>query len=215
MMREQLPEGFEATRELVIAILEKAHAFEWTVQGFGMMRTKLRDRARLHVWSKALQVPDVSLIHDHPWPLRSTIIAGWLKNVKYAELSPEVVYTTTHYRQMIATGEGGGPIDGTVMAVHLSLREAMDYFRGDTYTQAPAEVHSSHPEDGCVTLMERPMGPPLQRATVYWLAGKSWVSAEPRPATDAEVHAASVAALETIHRDLEWERKRRREGGNL
>lgn len=199
-----LSREFQLIRELVVRILETARAHVWTVQGFGMVRTKLRDAARLHVWNPALAVPDVSVIHDHPWPLHSTIIAGWIKNCKYVELSQDIAMPNYH-RQDIATGEGGGYIDGTVRAVHLSMQSSVDYFRGSQYGQDPAEVHSSHPQPGTVTLMQRPMGPPLQKARVYWPIGKAWVSAEPRPATAEEVDSTATLGLDMIRRDMAYE----------
>lgn len=180
---------------LVRAVLEKWGAYEWTIQGFGFIRTKLADVGRIHVWDSRLRVDLVSDIHSHPWPLRSTIISGELINVRFKETDYDDI-GLPYQRMKIKTGEGGGPIDGTTKLVRLILDQAIEfYIGGDSYQQAPIEVHRSMPQDGTVTLLERPMGPPLEEAIVYWPRGTAWVSAEPRPAESWEVQKVVDYAL--------------------
>lgn len=169
--------------QLVRSILERADTFIWTVQGFGMLRTKLADVGRIHVWDSRLRVPLVSDIHAHPWDLHSTIISGELINQRFHE---ETLHGFLPYRrQGIATGEGGGLV-GAPRDVTLRFDEPEFYRSGSTYRQSAKEIHRTIPMDGTVTLMERQMGPPLEETLVFWPRGTKWVSAEPRPVTDAE-----------------------------
>src|SRR5690348_1365077 len=68
---------------LVRSILERWNAYEWTVQGFGMVRTKIANVGRIHVWDSRVRVALVSDIHAHPWELRSTVISGELINQRF------------------------------------------------------------------------------------------------------------------------------------
>jgi hypothetical protein len=171
---------------LVLSILRQWRSFEWTIQGFGFARTKLANVGRIHVWDSRLRVPLVSDVHAHPWPLRSTIISGELINQRF-KVNPAERWGMPYMQSAIATGEGGGLI-GEPQLVKLYGERPEFYRAGDTYEQAPEEVHRSIPMDGTVTLIERPMGPPLQETLVYWPEGTQWVSAEPRAPNDRYGH---------------------------
>jgi hypothetical protein len=54
---------------LVLSVLQKWKAYEWTVQGFGFIRTKIQNVGRIHVWDSRLATPLVSTAHNHPWKL--------------------------------------------------------------------------------------------------------------------------------------------------
>lgn len=176
---------------LVRAILEQWQAYSWTVQGFGMVRTKLADVGRIHIWDSRLAVPLVSTIHEHPWPLSSLVISGELLNQRFGHAGD---YGLPYKRSRIATGEGGGLIgEPEDICILPSVHEA--FGPGASYSQAPEELHRSIPQDGTVTLLSRPMGEPLQETWVYWPRGDEWVSAEPRPAKEFEVSRAVMLAL--------------------
>lgn len=176
----------DITSALVHSILEKWQAYEWTVQGFGFLRTKIQGVGRIHIWDSRLAAPLVSTIHTHPWPLRSTIISGELVNHRFAEVlaekRPGLTQRLLPYRRAtVLTGEGGG-VSGESVDVML-CRDAPDsYTRGESYEQEPHILHRTIAEPGTVTLIERPQGPPLEEALVYWPRGTDWVSAEPRSA---------------------------------
>lgn len=167
---------------LVRAILEKWSAYEWTVQGFGFVRTKIANVGRIHVWDSSLRTPNVSDLHTHPWPLHSTIISGELLNVRYSVLgdgdTDGRLPTIPHVHSRLKTGEGGGLV-GDQYDVELMVKIPEHYLPGDTYEQAPDEVHRTIAQDGTVTLLTRPQGPPLEEASVFWRRGSHWVSAEP------------------------------------
>lgn len=177
---------------LIKSILEKYRSYEWTVQGFGMVRTKIYDIGRIHVWDSRLRVPLVSDVHAHPWPLRSTIISGELINQRFEIVDSGFL---TYRRQKIATGEGGGLLGEFEQVLLRSLPPEV-YGAGDVYEQRPDELHRSIPQDGTVTLLERPMGAPLQETVVLWPDGTSWGSAEPRPARREELEMAIGYALQ-------------------
>lgn len=180
---------------LVRAILEQWRSYTWTVQGFGFIRTKLADIGRIHVWDSSLACMRVSTAHNHPWPLRSTIISGELINQRFAIADRKLQGVLPYNGAIIQTGEGGGIIEDSVTQLGLSPQSPEVYGAGQTYTQAGDEIHRTIAQDGTVTLMERPQGPPDEKACVYWPAGTEWVSAEPRPAKPFEVETAVNWAL--------------------
>ena len=176
-------------KELVRAILQNADRFEWSLQGFGMLRLHLSDRVRVNVWDTTYRVPNVSMMHTHPWDFSSTIVVGQLTNSRYAlDLDgDEFNYA------VIQPGPGGGKVNdkGRIRLRRLPMEI---YGPGDTYEQQHAEIHLSLPADGTVTLNDRRrVGE--DRAFVFWPIGQKWVSAEPRQATKLEVSAIVGNAL--------------------
>lgn len=184
---------------LVKVILEQWRSYKWTVQGFGMVRTKIANVGRIHVWDSSLRSPRVSDIHAHPWDLCSRIISGELINQRFRiirDKSGQLCMPYTHSR--IKTGEGGG-LTGDVTELWLDGSPPEFYTAGDLYHQAAAEVHRTIPIDGTVTLLERAMGEPLQETDVYWPRGTAWVSAEPREAQAYETQQSIEYALSRWH----------------
>lgn len=164
---------------LVKSILEQWRSYTWTVQGFGFIRTKIADVGRIHIWDSSLAIARVSTAHTHPWPLHSTIISGELINQRFRIATSDKV-GLSYQHQRIQTGEGGG-LTGEPEAVQIVPLPPESYWQGDSYKQKPDEIHRSVAQDGTVTLMTRPQGPPLEEASVYWPTGTNWVSAEPKP----------------------------------
>jgi hypothetical protein len=184
--------SFKLQSELVRSILLQWRAYEWTVQGFGFIRTKIGTAGRIHVWDSKLSVSRVSTVHTHPWPLVSTVISGELINQRF-EIDSEGPVDCLHSR--LKTGEGGHLV-GETQSVRLKPSATEFYTRGQSYSQKPEEIHCSIPAYGTVTLMERPQGPPLEEASVYWPAGTEWVTAEPRRAKDYEIEDVISFALQ-------------------
>ncbi len=171
---------------LVLSILKQWRSYQWTQQGFGFIRTKIENVGRIHIWDSSLRTRYVSDIHTHPWPLISTIISGELINQRYDCSDFLERFVANYNRQKIQTGENGGLICEPEH-VFLSPMQAETYGPGEQYQQAPEVIHRTIAQDGTVTLIERPQGPPLEEATVFWPIGTSWVSAEPEPAPDYEI----------------------------
>lgn len=168
---------------------------DWSVQGFGMLRTYLDPdkRFRLNIWDSALAVPNVSVIHDHPWHFTSVIINGRFSNFRYK--SPRDPLEGKEYEwAVIKTGPGGGP-DGERGRCVMLASPAEVYRTGDVYYQGAQEIHESRFEDGCITLNDRLRLPDGEHARVFWPAGQQWVDAEPRGATDQEVISTLTLAL--------------------
>jgi len=179
------------TRALVRDVLEHWKAHSWTIQGFGFARVKLGSAGRVHVWDSRLVVPLVSTTHTHPWPLHSTIISGELVNLRFREAEGGSPYL----RSTIKTGEGGGLVGGAQSAL-LRPSTPEIYCVGESYEQKPEEIHRTIARDGTVTLLERPQGPPLEEALVYWPDGTAWVSAEPRVPEPYEIARVVGYALD-------------------
>lgn len=199
----------DVARTTVRAVLEDAlgdarlgiKTSNWSIQGFGMLRRHLPDDWRLNVWDSRFRVPDVSLIHDHPWHFESLVLSGRLRNVRFAVEESNRMRPSTHMTSKLKPGPGGGLLDGEGGGkVRLVSQPAEMYERGSTYLQTCDEVHLSDPEDGCVTLNRRFDRLRDDVAQVFWPVGTQWVSAEPRVAEPAEVVAIVGRALE------EWNR---------
>lgn len=188
---------FSATRAVVRAVLEKADAFPWSLQGFGMLRTYLDDRRmRLHVWDSRFAVLDVSTIHDHPWHFDSLVVSGFLEQTRFAIVPESHPHAQPFEFQTIRCGPGGCAI-GEAKPVHLFAAWGVErYGPGSTYRQRADEIHESRPHDGTVTLVERHFLDDEEHARVFWRRGETWVSAEPREATPDEVRAITRHALE-------------------
>lgn len=175
-------------------VLHRTSPEDWSVQGFGMMRTYLdpERRFRVQIWDRRLQVPEVSLIHDHPWDFQSWILSGRLYNQRYVAST-----TGDHFYWMtIQPGEEGGPKSTPSLTRLWSVPEEM-YLRGDTYHQRSTEIHKTSYMDGTVSINDRQnKGPDVAR--VFWKEG-DWVDANPRPPTRREWARTIELAL------LEWE----------
>lgn len=168
-------------KPLVEGILRNPDGREWTVQGFGMLRTYVGppdnpSRFRLNIWDSQLAVPDVSTIHDHPWHFESIIVAGAFCNVRYKELNHDEI---THVWMHIVPGPDGGPLKQEPRETHLVPGKPELYAAGDIYKQLADEIHESIPYDGTVTLNDRTRTGGEDRARVFWPYGKEWVDAKP------------------------------------
>ena len=178
------------TKALVSSILRDTNR-EWTVQGFGFLRTyfgpaDLPKKYRLNLWDSKFTVPNVSTIHDHPWDFKSLIVAGEFINQRYA-LSLEGD-KATHWYTTLKTGEGGGLIKDVFKTGILKPKYREGYLPGDIYSQKANEIHETKFMDGSITLNER-IGD-TEQARVFWPYGEKWVDAIPRKATNEEVKLA-------------------------
>lgn len=186
---------FRIMRELVKSILENPLdcGREWSLQGFGMLRLYLSPTLRLHVWSQEHVVQNVSTIHDHPWDFSSFVLSGRVDNRRLQEVPHG---KPTHFKRTIKCGPGGHAMpDETKVCL---VADPLEIVRaGEAYGQLAAELHCSQPSHGAVSIIERlrPAGRDPDLATVCYPLGTEWVSAEPRPATRAEVFEITDAAL--------------------
>lgn len=172
-------------------ILEHADDFKWTLQGFGMLRTYIGKDMRLNIWDSRFAVPDVSTIHNHPWHFDSEIVVGRLINKRYIRHNGNC---TNYMEQTIKCGEGGGPC-GAPKPEYLLGMPVEIYNAGDVYHQESHEIHESLPDMGTVTLNSRDRLSDPDHASVFWPLDKTWVSAEPREATEHEINSIIYNSL--------------------
>lgn len=178
-----MSKGTHAYQEMVDYALDHPFEFDWSLQGFGMLRAYLTsdESVRLHVWNPDLAVENVSAIHDHPWDFDSWIAYGRMLNVRYVDDQKGEEFQTV----AIVCGPGGGMLEHPVPCGLKTVSHEM-YVAGDAYSQLATELHQSIPMPGCVSVITRHFGPDRDHARVCWRTG-DWVSAEPRPATEDEV----------------------------
>ena len=181
-----------ASQFAVLAILDNAEAFEWSIQGFGMLRLYIRKIGRIHVWDSALRYPGVSMIHNHSWDLASEIVFGEITNRKYFEIPG---YTPV-MKQRLVTGYQHSWVEPPVeTSIAVFSRET--YGPGQKYAQLANEIHLTDAVDGTVTVMAR-NDDVRGEADVYWPVGTAWGTAQPRPATKEEVRACIDRTLERL-----------------
>jgi hypothetical protein len=180
------------------AILLNPMNYGWTVQGFGMIRTYLdeQQRWRLNIWDDRLRTPGVSLIHDHPWSFTSYLVAGKLRNRRYA--CDEDSSYPTHFFKRIQTGPDGADASGE-HTCQLACKALENYEAGMKYSQLLNEVHETDADRGTVTLNDRT--PPIETYTarVFWqIDHGKWMAARPRAALRHEVLNACEAAYKLL-----------------
>ncbi len=168
----------------IIDILTQPLERKWSVQGLGMMRTYLNDTQRLHIWNSSLMVHEVTQRHDHPWNFTSEIIFGAMHQTRATEIIPSETGEWVKHR--VLCGEGGGLV-GEPELVNIRMGEIETYYEGYSYSQKAHEVHDSFPLNNTVTIMTREYLEDNTHANVYFLKRGEFVSAEPRPASRAEI----------------------------
>lgn len=176
------------SRDLALTIIkasaENPEAFDWSLQGFGMLRLYLSRAIRLHVWAPAFAVKDVTTIHTHPWHFRSTVLLGAMTDRLYEEIAAKPV---THRRVRIVCGPGGGAVNEEPEPMSLRLLQEVTLRGGQSYGLTANAIHESIPEPWTVTVIEREFLEDTEHACVFVKADRGWVSAEPRKATPEEV----------------------------
>jgi hypothetical protein len=185
-----LTNNVAALRLAVIQILDHALDYEWSVQGFGMLRLYIRKIGRLHIWDDHLRYPNVSMIHNHSWDLRSTVVCGALANARYSR--DDVIGRPYKTHRMI-TGYNCVTVS-PVVDVRLLDHPIERYQPGDDYAQRAHEIHETLAKNGTVTIMQRNEDDNGQ-ADIFWPADCTWGTAKPRAATQAEIQSTVERAL--------------------
>lgn len=172
------------------AILKHAEHYDWSLQGFGMFRLYLSREVRLHVWDSKFAYANVTRIHNHPWDFSSRVVRGEMTDVTYEIVDPntwpENLKPNTHREQRIVCGPGGGSI-GESREVILRKYSPRVFHTGSVYSLQAKVIHESMPVDGTITLVHRTFHDDTEHAMVYPQIYQPWISAEPRPATRAEI----------------------------
>lgn len=171
------------------------------MQGFGMLRLYIRNVGRLHLWDDRLRYPGVSMIHNHAWHLRSTVVSGELINQRYVHNDWQFLSWAKPYDHMrLQTGFDTrvlSPVDHVWMVPQKPER----FIPGDVYLQAAHEIHETIAANGTITLMER-HDTPTGEADVYWPSGTNWGTATPRAATPEEVERTVLTAIEELTKPM-------------
>lgn len=197
-MSKQLINLFKHNPFSLSVIFDHPGEFEWTLQGFGMLRTYLSKTLRLHVWHSEYAVPDVSLVHTHPWDFESLVVCGRILNTRFEQVAEDE--GIPYQYSTIKCGAGGGMRSDPVPCGLLS-HGIEEICAGEIYQQKANEIHFSNPDDGTITLVDRTFHADTEHAKVFWPAGQEWVSAEPRPATSREVENILTAAWSKFRED--------------
>ncbi len=172
----------------------RAEIGDWSVQGFGFMRLYIRKIGRLHIWNSALRYPDVSIIHNHSWDLRSTVVSGCLVNTRY---EPNDVAGDLFLGRKLVTGYHSHFTDNEEYITRLLPLPRERYWPGDIYKQSAHEIHCTDARDGSITLMERHEDVDGE-ATVYWPYGTTWGDAKPRKASTIEIRQSINLAIQVL-----------------
>jgi hypothetical protein len=149
-------------------------------------------RERLHIWDPNTAVGEVSPIHDHPWDFDSRIVVGTLLNQRYI-IGESGTGQFDLFSSKLRCGVGAHTV-GETFRVGTARAPVELYTGGDRYHQDAPEFHESIPSPGTVTIIDRTFHEDRDVAQVCWFAG-DWVSAEPRPATRAEIDHFTQLAL--------------------
>jgi hypothetical protein len=175
-------------RALVLTMLEHAEGFPWRMQEIGLMGLRLDDRreCRLHIWDPSYYAGEPP-VHDHPYDFTSTIIAGELTNVRYAQDPGGEEYVRIRYSP-------GAEAQRRSEAVRLSPTSAT-FAEGQQYGQLAHELHASWQRPGTVTAI-RCSWVAAPELTVCLPDEASWTSGQGRAATPQEIKAFSAKALE-------------------
>lgn len=180
-------------------VLTKPECYEWSLQGFGMLRAYVSRELRLHIWDDRFRVKNVSDIHDHPWNFESLVLSGELRNTRYLVSRHGVgAFGPTHHEGTIICGPSTDVRTPERSKYDVRLAGTTETFKpGTIYRQKADDVHRSEYERGTVSLVSRGWtGKDPERALVYWPIGEIWESAHPRPATRAEVDEICAYARE-------------------
>lgn len=196
---------FEEARKQVRALLENPLDLPWETQGLGMLRLRLADCCRLHVWDPEARIADVAKVHNHARDFTSLVIAGEMIN----RVGEEGMRGATYYRGELSCCGADAKIVGTPQQVRLAFT-TQAVGPGSTYSLRRSQIHASAPAPGTVTVIHREEVPSTSRETVlvFWpayLGAQGWVSAAPRKATPREIeHACWLARVTMARRDLAY-----------
>lgn len=181
--------------------------YEWSLQGFGMLRCYLSREVRLHIWDDRYRVSNVSDIHDHPLDLTSLVLSGELTDHHYAVcVEDSKLEDTTHYGNRIVCGPGGG-VSEEVKPYWLYNYMPETFRAGQSYEVKKGALHRTVARRGTVTLVSRSNRSENEEGDIalsLWgadLGTRGWVSAESRPATPEEVQDIIGQALFVMETD--------------
>lgn len=167
-------------RTEIEARLAKPFQYDWRSHGIGMLRTYLDPdrKVRLNLWHHRLVNPGISTMHTHPWGLRSTIMAGELRNTRWGRVMEGVPGARAFTEDDIPCGAVATPefaLAGNPRTVWLTPFPVETYTPIQSYNQDPHEIHTTDFTDGTATLMFREGDTDgMTQASVFWPLGTEW-----------------------------------------
>lgn len=182
------------------------HQKDWSVQGFGMLRTYLNggDEWRLHIWHSCLRVEGVTDIHNHPWDFESLCIIGTIANERYRIIKLfGDDYIQNYTKRTIVPGKAIQIGPEEYVTLGLMTREV--FGPGSMYRQHAREIHRNDFKDGAVTLIRR-TNRGNDMADTFKRYGTEWVSAKPRLARKDEIEYVVGSAWRQVTADINQEK---------
>lgn len=181
----------------IAAIICHPFSYEWRAHGIGMLRTYLDPErtVRLNLWHHRLVNPGISTMHTHPWPLRSQVVAGELRNVRWERVKPGDAGAQPWVEDRIPCGMVSDPefaLKGEARTVYLRPHPTEVIRVGETYSQRPEEIHATDFLDGTATVMTRGRVEGITEASVFWPLGDQWGDASRDCSTEDIVETISA-----------------------
>lgn len=181
----------------MIAVLEQPGLLEWRAHGIGFIKAYLDEARtlRMNIYNKMFVTPGVTLHHDHPWHLFSTVWAGVLTNIRYERVTPGALGAELFNEGVINCGDFKG-LEAPPTVTALAARLPETYVAGQAYEQRSEEIHATTAIDGTVTVLKR--GPVTDgTARVFWTEGTEWIDAN-HVLKEGEVEQAVAVALRQL-----------------
>ncbi len=177
-------------------LLHVGELFDWELWRTGMLRLDIGEESPvLHIWDHRYQDINVTMAHDHPFDLESSVIAGTLTNLKFTPVAKGVKPCEEYWQVKIQCGTEACMVTNPVR-IYLQLQELKTYRTGDIYRQQANEIHETVVDkDGAITFVNRTFGEDRDNAHVYIPNGMEWGDAKPRPATVDEIREITQKAL--------------------
>ncbi len=142
-----------AKRILVEHILRNAKEYPWVVPANGRLTLVLApDSVVINLFNAHYRQPGTTTTHSHTMDFKSEIIAGEMRQYRYARSSAETP-GAAHYGCQELTLDGKLMGEATDCYLLEGPREV--YRSGEFYEITAPEIHRSDPEDGTVTLITR------------------------------------------------------------
>lgn len=177
-----------AVEEMVLPILRcptiTTLLGQWTIQGLGMLRCRINDNLRLHIWHSDIKTPNIenSAKHTHAWDFHSYVVAGQLRNYVYERVQPNPHHENSYMEQEIECGADGCTM-GEPSEVYLAGVTSHVYRPGDTYFERGEEIHETRWQDTTVTLIHRVKKQGKDIAKIFIPVDHGYVAAPSMPAT--------------------------------
>ncbi len=155
-----------ATRILVEHILRHAKEYPWVVPANGRLTLVLEpDIVVINLFNAQYRQPGTTTTHSHTVDFKSEIIAGEMRQYRYARTKAETP-GAAHYGCQELTLDG--KLMGQATDCYLLEGPQEVYRAGESYEITAPEIHKSDPEDGTVTLITRQFKTTPASVFTFW-----------------------------------------------